>query len=146
MIKAVLQAIPTYSMSIFLLPKDLCRDLNSLIQNFWWGHKANDKKIPWMSWEKMGVSKAKGGMGFRDLEAFNKALLAKQCWRLIQDPSSLARSIIKAKYYPRGSLLEAKLESRPSYAWRSIMASRDLLQEGMFWRVGRGMGKSAYLG
>jgi hypothetical protein len=102
------------------------------------GHKDNDKKISWMSWEKMGVSKAKGGMGFRDVEAFNKALLAKQCWRLIQDPSSLAGSIIKAKYYPRGSLLEAKLGSRPSYAWRSIMALRDLLQEQMFWRVGNG--------
>lgn len=34
MIKAVLQAIPTYIMSIFLLPKELCRELNSLMQKF----------------------------------------------------------------------------------------------------------------
>ena len=77
-IKAVLQAILTYNMCIFLLPKELCREINSIMQKFWWGHKENDKKISWLSWEKMGISKAKGGMGFRDLVSFDKDLLAKQ--------------------------------------------------------------------
>jgi hypothetical protein len=64
-------------MSAFLLPKELCRAINSLMQKFWWGHKENDKKIHWMSWAKMGLAKRNGGMGFRDLNGFNKALLAK---------------------------------------------------------------------
>jgi hypothetical protein len=34
LLKAVIQAIPTYSMSIFLLPKELCKDLNKMMQNF----------------------------------------------------------------------------------------------------------------
>jgi hypothetical protein len=63
------------------------------------------------------VSKSKGGMGFWDLRCFNKALLAKQCWRLFHDPDSLPAQILRGKYYPRGSILEACLGLKPSYAW-----------------------------
>jgi hypothetical protein len=35
LLKAVVQAIPTYSMSVFLLPVSLCKDLNQLMQSFW---------------------------------------------------------------------------------------------------------------
>jgi hypothetical protein len=138
LIKAVVQAIPSYSMSMFLLPKELCKELNSMMQNFWWGHKENDKKIKWMSWERMGLSTAEGGMGFRDLTSFNKALLAKQCWRFTQSPDSLVGRIIRGKYYHGGSFLQAKVGSHPSFAWRSILASRDLFKEGILWRIGDG--------
>lgn len=34
-IKAVLQAIPTYTMSYFLMPKSFCKEIESLMANFW---------------------------------------------------------------------------------------------------------------
>jgi hypothetical protein len=77
-------------------------------------------------------------MGFRDLSCFNKALLAKQLWRLWKTPESLIARIMKAKYFPDCSVLEASLGKKPSFAWRSIHSSMDLLQEGLVWRVGNG--------
>ena len=86
----------------------------------------------------MGRAKDQGGLGFRDLVCFNEVLLAKQCWHLIQFPDSLATKIIKAKYYSSGSFLSVKLGSKPSFAWRSILVGRELLEEGLFWRIGNG--------
>jgi len=40
---------------------------------------------------------------------FNKALLAKQCWRLIQYPYSLISQILKAKYFANSSFLDSEI-------------------------------------
>jgi hypothetical protein len=77
LLKVVIQAILTYSMSIFLLPKGLCLEINALLQKFWWGNQENESRIYWMKWSRMSISKNRGDMGFRDLVSFNKALLAK---------------------------------------------------------------------
>ena len=37
LIKTVAQEIPTYSMSLFKLPKSICDNINSLLAKYWWG-------------------------------------------------------------------------------------------------------------
>ncbi|XP_059440462.1 uncharacterized protein LOC132172916 [Corylus avellana] len=71
-------------------------------------------------------------------QAGKEALLAKQGWRLMQYPDSLAAKIIKAKYFPTGSFMSANLDNKPSFAWRSILVGRKLLEEGLYWRIGNG--------
>ena len=55
-------------------------------------------------------------MGFRDIHAFNMALPAKQGWCLQQNHESLFYKVFKAKYFPEGDFINAKLGSNPSYA------------------------------
>ena len=45
LIKAIAQAIPTYTMSCFKIPDSLCDEWTSLIRNFWWGKKQNERKM-----------------------------------------------------------------------------------------------------
>lgn len=56
--------------------------------------------MAWVNWERMCQPKETGGMGFRDLKSFNKALLAKQGWRLQTNTQSLFSRVFKAKYFP----------------------------------------------
>ena len=75
--------------------------------------------------------KKEGGMGFRNMEVFNYTLLAKQGWRLMENPNSLVARVLKAKYFPNSSFLQAKLGSSPSFLWRSILEGKKLLQMGI---------------
>jgi hypothetical protein len=109
-----------------------------MANRFWWGQKGNERKIHWLSKKKLSKPKGEGGMGFRDLHLFNMALLARQGWRLLQQPDSLLYRILKAKYFPQSSLLEASVPCNASLIWKSIYASRDILGSGMRWRVGTG--------
>jgi hypothetical protein len=64
LIKSVAQAIPTYSMSCFKLPRGLCKHINSLLRKFWWGSKEGKRKTCWVAWDDMIMPKYLGGMGF----------------------------------------------------------------------------------
>ncbi|EPS64876.1 hypothetical protein M569_09903, partial [Genlisea aurea] len=137
LIKAVLQAIPVFSMSCFLLPKTFLAKLMGTIARFWWSGNGA-KKLHWLPWEQLTSNLAAGGMGFRDLCLFNKALVAKQGWRLVSRPNSLCGRLLKAKYFPHSSFLRAPLGRAPSFAWRSIHSSKDVLAQGLRWRIGTG--------
>ena len=77
-------------------------------------------------------------MGFRDLECFNQALLAKQAWRIINDDDCLMSCVMRGKYFENNNFINAYLGRRPSYAWRSIIFGRNLLKQGMKHLVGNG--------
>ena len=92
----------------------------------------------WLSWKQLCLAKKNGGLGFWDLKCFNLALLAKQCWRLLNNQDSLFYKVYKAKYFPNTSFLEAAVPNHSSYAWGSITQWQHLIIQGSRWRVGDG--------
>jgi hypothetical protein len=138
LIKAVAQAIPTFAMGCFDITKEMCEKISTMIARYWWSNQDEENKMHWISWEKMTKSKGQGGLGFRDIHTFNLAMLAKQGWRLIQNPNSLCAQVLRAKYFPNKSLFEASNANGVSYTWRSILKGVEVLKEGIIWRIGDG--------
>ncbi|CAN6217321.1 unnamed protein product, partial [Urochloa humidicola] len=129
LIKAVGQVLPTYIMSDFKLPLGLCDDLTSIIREFWWGKENGKRKTTWIAWSQMVQKKCCGGIGFKDLRLFNQAMLARQAWRLVAYPESLCARLLKAKYYPRGQLIDTAFCSNPSQSWQGVMHGLELFKK-----------------
>jgi hypothetical protein len=73
-----------------------------------------------------------------DLHTFNTAMLAKQCWRLLEDLNSLCARVLCARYYSDVNLLKAKLKSGSSCSWQSVFYGIQNFNRGCTWRVGEG--------
>ncbi|KAK3221851.1 hypothetical protein Dsin_008876 [Dipteronia sinensis] len=104
LIKAVVQYIPIYSMSLFKLPKCHIKE----IAMFWWRGNPDKSKIHWSKWSRICKPKVFDGLRSRDLVIFNKALLAKQCWRLVKFSDSLPAKVLRAYYYHNLNFFEAE--------------------------------------
>ncbi|CAL8992034.1 unnamed protein product [Prunus brigantina] len=89
----------------------------------------------WQAWKFLGASKEKGGLGFRDLNSFNVALLGKQCWRILMNPQALWVKILKAHYFPNVDFMQAGIGHRPSWIWASLLDGQDLLKQHMAMQV-----------
>ncbi|KAL5539433.1 hypothetical protein UlMin_045908 [Ulmus minor] len=144
LLKAVVQAIPTYAMSCFMIPDSILKEIEAACAHFWWGSSPDHKRVHWKKWSDLCQPKAAGGMGFKDLSLFNQALLGKQVWRITQKPHSLVAQVLKARYFPCSSIWEAEALSSASYVWKSILWGRNLVAHGMRWRVGNGSQISVY--
>lgn len=121
LIKTVIQAIPQYAMSVFKIPTSICHAIEKRIASFWWNQNSDRRGIHWKKWEDLKMRKDFGGLGFKDLVDFNKAMLGKQTWRILQQPNALWCKVIKSIYYPRGDIWTAKKGIRPSWGWQSLL-------------------------
>ncbi|KAK6118987.1 hypothetical protein DH2020_047273 [Rehmannia glutinosa] len=100
--------------------------------------KYDEQRIHWIAWNRLCSSTYEGGLGFKDFESFNLAMLAKQGWKLTTDTHSLLALSLKARYYPNGSFLTAKKGYNPSFTWQSILAGQQVLNAGIRWTIGNG--------
>lgn len=116
LLKSVIHAVPIYAMSCFKLTGDIGKAIETLSSKLWWDSTGDEvKKIHWQSWQKMAREKEEGGLGFKSIQEFNMALLAKQLWRLITQPNLLMSKIMKSKYFSQGGLLNAEANEHSSW-------------------------------
>ena len=138
LLKTVLAAMPCYAMSCFKLPKSLCKQIQSLLTRFWWDANPQQRKMCWVAWSTLTKPKHAGGLGFRDIESFNDALLAKIGWRLLTQPKSLVARVLLGKYARDSTFMECGVPSSSSHGWQGILAGREILRQGLTWSVGNG--------
>ncbi|KAL8463642.1 hypothetical protein ACS0TY_034336 [Phlomoides rotata] len=97
LIQAVLSAVLIYCLSFYRLPRKTLREIVQIQRKFIWGVCEDSSKIPWVIWEDICKKKENGGLGIRNLERFNFALVSKWAWRFLNESNCLWAKVIKSK-------------------------------------------------
>jgi hypothetical protein len=103
LVKSIANAIHTYIMSLFLLPKYFWLEINTLIRKFWWGFPQDkNHNLSFLSWDNICSPKALGGLGLRSMEFHNSSLLARLSWKMTTNQPLLWVDALRGKYLQHG--------------------------------------------
>lgn len=136
LIKVVSQALPTYPMSIFLLPKSLCLSMDAALKKFWWGSNSNGNSLMLKCWDSICLPKSSGGLGFRRMMDTNRALLSKLAWKMANPSNNLWRSLLASSYLISSNFLHySPYPQNASWSWKDICKSKDLILKGACYTI-----------
>lgn len=96
--KSTLSSIPTYYLSLFLVPVSIAKRVERLQWEFLWNGMGYEAKFHLINWHRICTPIKEGGLEVRNMIQFNKALLGKWMWRFVQEREALWRSVINVKY------------------------------------------------
>jgi hypothetical protein len=98
LIKSMLYNLPTYYLSLFLVPMSVANRIEKIQRDFLWGGMGDENKLHLVSWNQVCHPLRIGGLGIRNVLKFNKALLEKWLWRYANESEALWCKVIEEKY------------------------------------------------
>jgi hypothetical protein len=126
LINSVLSSIPLYYFSFYKAPVCVLKSLVSLQRNFLWGGGTEIKKVSWVSWDQICLPKDQGGLGVKNLEMFNRALLSKWLWRCLSESDVAWADLIRYRYGPLHSKIltdtSPLVNKNDSLWWRDLLS------------------------
>jgi hypothetical protein len=139
--KSVLQAIPTYMMSVFPTPKGILQKIRTIQRDFLWRGVETKKKWALVAWEKVCKPKCKGGLGLQDPQVTNEAYGVKLWWRWVKETSTPWETLWKAKYAPDindQDRIHFMGTREGSTIWNLAWRNKTWVQTHSFWEVRNG--------
>ncbi|RVX21200.1 Methionine aminopeptidase 1D, chloroplastic/mitochondrial [Vitis vinifera] len=111
-----------------------------LQRDFLWGGGSTERKAHLVNWERVCVSKEKGGLGLRKLVHLNKALLGKWVWRFARAKEEMWKRVLVAKYGQEEFGWRTK-KTNGAFGvglWKEILKEADWCWNNMILKVGKG--------
>lgn len=125
LISSTLQSMPLYSFSCFKVPESICNKMDAISRAFSWRHYPNIRKMHLLSQDKICRSRWEEGLGLKNFSMMNQSMLAKQFWRINQNPQPLISKIFKAKYFPHSIIHDCIPKPHHSWFWRGIITQKN---------------------
>ncbi|GJU17987.1 RNA-directed DNA polymerase, eukaryota [Tanacetum coccineum] len=104
LLKLVLGSLPIYYMSMFKVPLQVLKKMESIRSHFFNGVELNNKKMSLIKWDNVLASKENGGLGISSFFSLNRALIFKWVWQFCTQKSSFWTRVITTIFGLDGKL------------------------------------------
>jgi hypothetical protein len=140
LIKAVLEGLAVFWMTLERIPKKIINMLRRLTSNFLWNGLGKKHSLHLCRWDNLTKPKKAGGWGLKSIFSFNTALLASSLWRAVTIDSIWHRIVIE-KYIGSLSLcdwirLPILQQKRASPFWKGLVAAAPVILHWLRWKPG----------
>ncbi|MFS7930782.1 putative RNA-directed DNA polymerase [Helianthus anomalus] len=127
LIKAVLNSLPTYFLSLFKAPAKVLSALDKIRRVFFWGGSEDKAKMNWVAWEKTIAPVEFGGLGFGAIRDANLAMLAKWWWRFKTEKNCLWRKVVWAIHHKSRVWNDFPVKVSIAGPWKAIISIEPIL-------------------
>ncbi|XP_074314345.1 uncharacterized protein LOC141649558 [Silene latifolia] len=76
-VKSVLNSLHSYWASMFIIPKGIIKRIEAVCRNFLWDNSVDYRRTPLVGWDTICRPKDEGGLGLKDQETWNKAMVER---------------------------------------------------------------------
>ncbi|XP_074301630.1 uncharacterized protein LOC141633032 [Silene latifolia] len=101
--------------SMFILPKGIISRIEATCRNFLWDNSADYRRVPLVSWDKVCRGKEEGGLGLKDQETMNEAMIGRMVHWIIEEKDSIWVQWVKKNYLKGKDWLEYKPTANSSW-------------------------------
>lgn len=137
--QSVLQALPVFAMQTTLLLSSVCNRIDQACRRFIWDGSSKTHRMHMVGWNIMCTDKKQGGLGFKNLDRMNYALLMKLSWGIISKSDKLWVRVLCSKYGVDSNNPPTSLpDKNGSRIWKAIRTVWDVTMQGTRWSVGNG--------
>jgi hypothetical protein len=131
LINSVLSSLPMYMMSFFAIPRGVLKKIDYYRSRFFW-QQDEKRKYRLAKWSILCQPKDQGGLGIRNLDIQNTALLSKWLYKLLTTDGTW-QELIRNKYLGSKPLSQAIWKPGDSHFWSGLMKVKsDFLRCGSF--------------
>ena len=135
---SVMHGIHTYWASIFIIPKQILKEVDDVIRKFVWTGTEMKKTGAKVAWFEVCSPKKEGGLGIRSAVEWNKASMMRHLWDIARKKDSLWVKWRHVYMLKGRSLWGVDCAYNASWTWRKLLKLRNIAIKCIKYKVGNG--------
>ncbi|XP_074318503.1 uncharacterized protein LOC141655316 [Silene latifolia] len=105
---------------MFILPKRIIKSIEAICRNVLWENGTEYKRVPLVAWDKICKPKEEGGLGLKDQEIWNKAMVGRLVNWIAEKRDSIWVQWVQWNHIRGRDWTKYNPSSNSSWVWRRI--------------------------